>query len=41
MTGPVSFKAACVQLRSTGDVAQNIRDTSALVRRLPLPGRKP
>ena len=32
MTGPVSFKAACVQLRSTGDVAQNIRDTSALVR---------
>jgi predicted amidohydrolase len=32
MTGPVPFKAACVQLRSTGDVAQNIRDTTALVR---------
>ncbi len=32
MTGPVSFKAACVQLRASGDVAQNIRDTSALVR---------
>ncbi|MFO1246785.1 MAG: carbon-nitrogen hydrolase family protein [Alphaproteobacteria bacterium] len=32
MTGPVSFKAACVQMRSSGDVAQNIRDASALVR---------
>ena len=32
MTGPVSFKAACVQLRSSGDVAENIRSTSALVR---------
>jgi predicted amidohydrolase len=32
MTGPVPFKAACVQLRSSGDVAQNIRDTAALVR---------
>ena len=32
MTGPVSFKAACIQLRSSGDVAQNIRDTTALVR---------
>ena len=32
MTGPVSFKAACIQLRSSGDVAQNIRDTSALIR---------
>jgi predicted amidohydrolase len=32
MTGPVPFKAACVQLRSSGDVAQNIRDTTALVR---------
>ena len=26
------FKAACIQLRSSGDVAQNIRDTTALVR---------
>jgi len=32
MTGPVSFTAACVQLRSTGDVAENIRQTSAFVR---------
>src|SRR5581483_7796413 len=32
MTGPASFKAACVQLRSTGDVAENIRRTSAFVR---------
>ncbi len=32
MTGPVSFKAACIQLRSSGDVAENIRDTTALVR---------
>ena len=32
MTGPVSFKAACVQLRSSGDVAENIRITSDLVR---------
>jgi predicted amidohydrolase len=30
MTGP--FTAACVQLRSTGDVTENIRLTSALVR---------
>jgi predicted amidohydrolase len=26
------FKAACIQLRSTDDVAENIRDTAALVR---------
>jgi len=26
------FRAACVQLRSSGDVAENIRSTSALVR---------
>lgn len=32
MTGPVSFTAACVQLRSSGDVAENIQVTSALVR---------
>jgi predicted amidohydrolase len=32
MTGPVSFKAACVQLRSSDNVAENIRDASALVR---------
>jgi predicted amidohydrolase len=32
MTGPVSFTAACIQLRSSGDVAENIRATSALVR---------
>lgn len=32
MTGPVSFKAACVQMRSSDDVAQNIRDASALIR---------
>jgi len=32
MTGPASFTAACVQLRSTGDVAENIRLTSTLVR---------
>lgn len=32
MTGPASFTAACVQLRSTGDVAENIRQTSAFVR---------
>jgi predicted amidohydrolase len=32
MTGPASFKAACIQLRSSGDVAENIRATSALVR---------
>jgi predicted amidohydrolase len=30
MTGP--FTAACIQLRSSGDVAENIRVTSALVR---------
>jgi predicted amidohydrolase len=32
MTGPVSFKAACVQLRASSDMAENIRTTSALVR---------
>jgi predicted amidohydrolase len=32
MTGPASFTAACIQLRSTGDVAENIRQTSAFVR---------
>jgi predicted amidohydrolase len=32
MTDPVPFKAACIQLRSSGDVAENIRVTSALVR---------
>lgn len=32
MTDPASFTAACIQLRSTGDVAENIRTTSALVR---------
>jgi predicted amidohydrolase len=32
MTGPVSFMAACVQLRSSGDVAENIRSASALIR---------
>jgi len=32
MTGPVSFKAACIQLRSSGNVAENIRQTSAFVR---------
>jgi deaminated glutathione amidase len=32
MTGPAAFKAACIQLRSSGDVAENIRQTSALVR---------
>jgi deaminated glutathione amidase len=32
MTGPASFKAACIQLRSSDDVADNIRVTSALVR---------
>jgi len=32
MTGPGSFTAACVQLRSSTDVAENIRATSALVR---------
>ena len=32
MTGPVPFKAACVQLRSSGDVAENIRVTSELIR---------
>jgi predicted amidohydrolase len=32
MTGPASFTAACVQLRSTDDVAENIRLTSGLVR---------
>ena len=31
MTGPASFTAACIQLRSTGDVAENIRQTSAFV----------
>jgi len=32
MTGPAPFKAACIQLRSTDDVAENIRLTSAFVR---------
>lgn len=32
MTGPASFKAACIQLRSSDNVADNIRVTSALVR---------
>src|SRR5690348_16516050 len=32
MTGPVPFKAACIQLRSGDDVAENIRITSAFVR---------
>ena len=32
MTGPAPFKAACIQLRSSGDVAENIRVTSDLVR---------
>src|SRR5215469_17017110 len=32
MTDPASFKAACVQLRSSDDVAENIRTTSALIR---------
>jgi predicted amidohydrolase len=32
MTDPAPFKAACIQLRSSGDVAENIRVTSALIR---------
>ena len=32
MTDPAAFKAACIQLRSSDDVADNIRTTSALVR---------
>jgi predicted amidohydrolase len=32
MTGPAPFKAACIQLRSSDDMAENIRITSALVR---------
>ena len=32
MTDPAPFKAACVQLRSTSDVAENIRQTSAFAR---------
>jgi deaminated glutathione amidase len=32
MTGPVSFKAACVQMRSSGDVAENIQAASDLIR---------
>jgi predicted amidohydrolase len=32
MTGPAAFKAACVQLRSSDDVAENIRETVRLVR---------
>ena len=32
MTGPVSFKAACIQLRASGDVAENIKGATALVR---------
>ena len=31
MTGPVSFKAACVQMRSSDDVAENIRAASDLI----------
>src|SRR6202789_1493422 len=32
MTGPQPFKAACVQLRSSDDVAANISETVRLVR---------
>ena len=32
MTGPAPFTAACVQLRSSGDVVENIRVTSELIR---------
>jgi len=32
MTGPAPFKAACIQLRSSCDVAENIRETVRLVR---------
>jgi deaminated glutathione amidase len=32
MAGPSSFKAACVQLRSSDDVSENISETSRLVR---------
>jgi predicted amidohydrolase len=32
MTGPASFKAACVQLRSSDDVSWNIAETGRLVR---------
>src|SRR5579859_3993966 len=32
MAGPKAFKAACVQLRSSDDVAENISETSRLVR---------
>jgi predicted amidohydrolase len=32
MTGPAAFRAACIQLRSSTDVAENIRVTSELVR---------
>jgi len=32
MTGPVAFKAACIQLRSSGDVAENIRAATDLIR---------
>ena len=32
MTGPVPFKAACVQMRSSDDVAENIRAGSDLIR---------
>jgi predicted amidohydrolase len=31
MTGPAPFKAACIQLRSSDNVAENIRVTSALI----------
>ena len=32
MAGPSSFKAACIQLRSSDDVSENISETSRLVR---------
>jgi len=32
MTGPVPFKAACVQMRSSDDVAENIRAATDLIR---------
>jgi len=40
MTGPVTFKAACIQLRSSGDVAENIRVTSDLVRQAAASGAR-
>jgi predicted amidohydrolase len=32
MTGPVPFKAACIQMRSSDDVAENIRAATDLIR---------